>query len=58
MGAGEIGYIVGGFFTAILVPVLILIVCNFVLAARRNPKIVYGICAARRRLGSTRVAAY
>jgi galactitol-specific phosphotransferase system IIC component len=45
MGAGQFGYIVGGFFASILLPVIILIVCNFIPAAKRNPKVVYGICA-------------
>src|ERR1035441_10561913 len=45
MGAAEIGYIIGGFITALLVPVLILIVSNFIPAAKRNPHLLYGICA-------------
>jgi hypothetical protein len=44
MGAAQVGYIVGGFFASILVPVIILIICNFIPAAKRNPKVVYGIC--------------
>lgn len=46
MGAGEIGAIIGGFMIAILLPALILIVCHFIPAAARNPKIVYVICGA------------
>lgn len=45
MGAGEIGYILGAFATAILLPALVLIVCNFIPAAKRHPKVIYGICA-------------
>jgi len=45
MGAGEIGSIIGGFLTSIVLPVIILIVCNFIAAAKRNTKSVYGICA-------------
>lgn len=44
MGAGEIGSILGGFMVSIILPVVILIICNFIAAAKRNPKIVYGIC--------------
>jgi hypothetical protein len=44
MGAGEIGNITGTFLMAILLPVLILIVCNFISAPKRNPAVVYGIC--------------
>jgi hypothetical protein len=44
MGAGQFGFIVGGFFASILLPVIILIVCNFIPAAKRNPKVVYSIC--------------
>ena len=44
MGAGEIGHIISGFVTALLLPVLILIASNFMSAARRNRGVVYGIC--------------
>src|ERR1039458_8230905 len=43
-GAGEIGSILGGFVASIILPVVILIICNFIAAAKSNPKIVYGIC--------------
>jgi MFS family permease len=45
LGAAKIGYIIGGFITALLVPVLILVVSNFIPAAKRNPHVLYGICA-------------
>ena len=45
MGAGEIGSILGGFVASIILPVVIRIICNFIAAAKRNPKIVYSICA-------------
>jgi hypothetical protein len=45
MGAGQIGNIIGVFLFSILLPVIILIVCNFIPAAKRKPQIVYGICA-------------
>jgi hypothetical protein len=45
MGAGEIGSIIGVFVASILLPVIILIVCNFIPAPKRNPKVVYSICA-------------
>ncbi len=45
MGAAGIGYIIGGFVTALLVPVLILVASNFIPAANRNPHVLYGICA-------------
>jgi len=44
MGAGQIGNIMGTFLASIILPVIILIICNFIPAAKRNPKIVYGIC--------------
>jgi hypothetical protein len=44
MTATAVGYVIGGFFFSLLVPVLILIVCHFIPAANRNPKVVYGIC--------------
>jgi hypothetical protein len=44
MGAGEFGEVLGGFMADILVPVVVLIICSFIPAAKRNPKIVYGIC--------------
>jgi hypothetical protein len=44
MRAGEIGYVIGGFVTAMLLPVLILIVSNFIPPTKRNPSILYGIC--------------
>jgi hypothetical protein len=37
MGAGEIGYVIGGFVTGMLLPVLILIASNFIPPAKRNP---------------------
>jgi hypothetical protein len=45
LGAAQIQYIIGGFVTALLVPVLILVVSNFIPAAKRNPHLLYGICA-------------
>ena len=44
MGPGEIGYIISGFVTALLLPALILIACNFISAAKRRRGVVYGIC--------------
>jgi hypothetical protein len=44
MAAGEIGSIIGAFMMSILLPIIILIVCNFIPAAKRNPKMVYSIC--------------
>lgn len=44
MSAGQIGYVIGGFFFALLLPVLILIVCRFIPVAQRRPEIIYGIC--------------
>jgi hypothetical protein len=45
MSAGMVGYIIGGFFASILLPVLILVVARFVGPMRRNPKVVYSVCA-------------
>jgi hypothetical protein len=39
-----VGYLVGIFIGIILIPVLILIVCNFIPAAKRKPRAVYGGC--------------
>ena len=44
MGAGEIGYVVGVFLASLVLPVIVLVVCNFIAGAKRNPKIVYGVC--------------
>jgi hypothetical protein len=44
MGVGEIRSILDGFVASIIFPVIILILCHFIPAAKRNPKIVYGIC--------------
>jgi hypothetical protein len=44
MEPAQVGYLIGVFIGIIFIPVLILIVCNFIPAAKRNPKIVYSIC--------------
>jgi len=44
MEPAQVGNIIGYFFGIILLPVIILIVCNFIPAAKRNPEIVYGVC--------------
>ncbi len=44
MSAGQIGNIIGIFVASIVVPVIVLIVSNFIPAAKRNPKVVYGVC--------------
>ena len=44
MGAGDIGYITGAFVTALLLPVLIFVASNFIPAAKRNRRVLYGIC--------------
>lgn len=44
MGPAELGAIIGGFFIGILLPVLILIVCNFIPSVQRSPGIVYTVC--------------
>jgi hypothetical protein len=45
MGPAEIGYIIGGFIAALIVPAFILVASNFIPAAKRNPQVLYGICA-------------
>jgi hypothetical protein len=40
----RLGYLTGMFLAIIFIPVVILIVCNFIPAAKRNPKIVYSVC--------------
>jgi lipopolysaccharide export LptBFGC system permease protein LptF len=45
MGAAEIGHIIGGFITALIVPAFILVVSNFIPAAKRHPQVLYAICA-------------
>ena len=46
MDAAEIGYILRGFITDSLMPAVILIIRNFIPAAKSNRKIVYAICGA------------
>ena len=46
MGAAQLGYVIGESLFSLVLPITILIVCNFIPAAKRKPKIVYGICAA------------
>jgi len=44
MSAGQVGYIIGAFLVSIVLPMGVVIVCNFIPAAKRNPKIVYSVC--------------
>ena len=41
----QMGYLIGLFLGIIFIPVAIVIVCHFIPAAKRNPRIVYSICA-------------
>jgi hypothetical protein len=44
MEPAQAGYFLGMFLGTILFPVIILIVCNFFPAGKRNPKVVYSSC--------------
>ena len=45
MSAGMVGYILGGTMASLLVPVLILISARFIAPLKRNPRVVYPVCA-------------
>jgi len=45
MSAAMFGYIIGGTLASLLVPVLILIAARFIGPWKRNPKVIYAICA-------------
>jgi hypothetical protein len=45
MGIGQLRNVLGIFVVCNILPVILLIACNFIPAAKRNPKVVYGICA-------------
>jgi hypothetical protein len=44
MGIGQLRSFLGVFVVCNILPVILLIACNFIPAAKRNPKVVYGIC--------------
>jgi hypothetical protein len=44
MNASQVGNILGIFVASIILPIIVLIVCNFIPTAKRNPKVVYSIC--------------
>lgn len=45
MSAGLVGYVIGGVVFSLLLPAITLIIAKFVPAMKRNPKVVYSVCA-------------